>query len=672
MKKLILKIVICIFCMVMTNFIFAQQNDVNNSPIELKLSHFGPTTWGQHAEVLEPWTKKIEKLTNGRVKFTIYPNETLGKANEQYDFAVKGTTDIACSITEYTHDRFPLSSVMTLPFLGVQNAQSASVTVWRLYKKYLKDEEFNDVKVLWMCCHGPGQLHTTEKQIKTVEDLKGLRIRAGNPIIGDALKSLGAVPVVCTVTDGYNLLNEGKIDGICMTWDGAFNFKYLDKCKYHTEINLYTLPFFVVMNKAKYESLPADIKKIIDENSGEEMAALAGRVMDSEDAKAIKATLQKGETIYHLPEAEQERWRKLIMPLGDEWVKKMNAKGLPGQAVLLDTIELYSEAKAIFSNKPQAEPQTEPIELKISHFGPPNYIQQTAVLEPWAKKIEKLTNGRVKFSFYPKEALGKASEQYDLAVNGTADITLGLPDYTPGRFPLISCIKMPFMGEKGERASMVVWALYNKYLQDEFKDVKVLWMFCHGSGQLHTTKKQVKTLEDLKGLRIRMANPFLGQAIERLGAIPVICTTPEVYNLLRDDKIDGTVIPWEGALNFKLLEFCKYHTEINMYTLPFFVVMNKEKYESLPADIKKIIDENSGEEMAILAGRAFDNEDIKGRKIAQERGDFIYPLPSQELERWKQITMPLGDEWIDQMKAKNLPGQEVLAYVVDLFIQIQK
>ena len=332
---------------------------------------------------------------------------------------------------------------------------------------------------------------------------------------------------------------------------------------------------------------------------------------------------------------------------------------------------LFLNVDLFFRNEPRCEEAV--IELKISQFGSPSWPQQTEVLEPWARKIEKLTNGRIKFSLFPNEILGKAVEQYDIALKGIADIVLGLPDYTPGRFPLVSCIKLPFLGvQNAEKASLVLWRLYQKYLKDEFKDVKVLWMFCNGPFQLHTINKKVKTLQDLKGLRIRMSDPTSAKALELLGAVTVSCTVIDGYNLMKEGKLDGIVIPWEGALDFKYLELCKYHTVINIYAMPFYVVMNKERYESLPADIKKTIDDNSGEAMAALAGRVMDNGDIKGERFAQARGDFIYTLPKAERERWKKITMPLGDKWVEEMQAKGLPGQEVLTYVVDLFIQIQE
>ncbi|MBN1456937.1 MAG: TRAP transporter substrate-binding protein [Sedimentisphaerales bacterium] len=665
MKKLF-KIAICIFVFTLTSPLFAQEEALLQEPIELKISHFGSPTWIQQTEVLEVWARKIESLTDGRVKFSFFPQQALGTASEQYDLVVNGTADISLGLTTYTPGRFPLTSCMKLPFMG-QDGEEASIVLWRLYQKHLKNE-FQDTKVLWMFCLGPGHLHNTKKQVKTIEDMKGLKFRVADSFIAKALKLLGANPVVCSVSEGYDLIKEGKIDGTILPWEGALDFGYLDSCKYHTEIGFYTLPLFVVMNKEKYESLPSDIRKIIDENIGEEMSALAGRAMNDEDVRGKKVAEDRGDSIYYLPESELKRWKQMTMPLGDEWIKEMESRGLPGQKVLSHAIELRSEIYAVFQNKESLEP----IELKISHFGTADWPYQKKVLEPWANKIEKLTNGRVKFSFFPNQIMGTAPEQYNLVVNGTADIAVGITNYTPDRFPLTSCMQLPFLGESGETASIVLWHLYQKYLKDEFKETKVLGLWCHGPGHLHTTKKPIKTLEDLKGLRIKVANPTLEKALKLLGAVPVICTINDASKLFNEGGLDGVALPWEGVSTFNLSDLCKYHTETSIYTLSFFAVMNKEKYESLPADIRKIIDENIGESISALAGKTSDEEDVKARNIAKNKGNFIYTLPKHELQRWKKITMPVGDQWVEEMQVKDLPGQEVLSFVVDLFMQLQE
>jgi TRAP-type C4-dicarboxylate transport system substrate-binding protein len=240
-------------------------------PINLKMSHFCPPEWTVHRDILVPWAKTIESRSNGRITFSFFPFNSLGTATQQYDFTVAGTTDIGISITEYTPGRFPLASVMKLPFLA-KDAESASLVLWSLYEKYLH-EEFKDVRMLWMFCHAPGQLHTVNKPVRTLEDLKGLRIRVGDQVLARSLELLGAIPVTCPISEGMVLLKEGKVDGIVIPWEAGYRFGVFDICKNHTEINMYVLPFFVVMNTARYMGLPDELRALIDETSGEQMAA---------------------------------------------------------------------------------------------------------------------------------------------------------------------------------------------------------------------------------------------------------------------------------------------------------------------------------------------------------------------------------------------------------------
>lgn len=340
------------------------------------------------------------------------------------------------------------------------------------------------------------------------------------------------------------------------------------------------------------------------------------------------------------------------------WFSVVGVIGIVLGIVFLFTDQLFAQTSEV-------------IELKVSHFGSPEWLVQKEVLEPWAKKVEELSGGRVKFTFYPSQQLGSAKEQYDLAVKGIADIAASVLGYTPERFPKSSVMDLPFLGESGERASLVFWSVYKKYLEDEFKDVKVLALFCHGPGHLHTVNKQIKTLEDLKGLKIRAGNPTVAKILEKLGAEPVICPVTEAQEKIKKGEIEGVCLPWEGFYAFKFFD-CKYHTEANLYTMGFFIVMNKQKYESLPQDIRKIIDETTGEVMSVTAGRAMDEYDLKGKRYAEENGHIIYTLPKAELERWKKLTLPIGDIWIEEMKVKDIPGEEILRYVTDLFTHLQQ
>ena len=304
----------------------------------------------------------------------------------------------------------------------------------------------------------------------------------------------------------------------------------------------------------------------------------------------------------------------------------------------------------------------ETIELKMSHFMPTKHVQHSKVMEPWAKKIGELTDGRVKVTIFPGGALGKPPQQYDNAVKGITDIAFGLQSYTSGRFPLTSALRLPFMVKSGEQGAKALWRTYEKYLRNEYKDVKVLWLFMHGPGQIYTTKKQVKTIDDLKGMKIRSPGPIMSKVVKQVGAVPVHMPITQVYTALERKTVDGVAAPWEIMRPFRFYEQCKYATVADIYSMTFFVVMNKKKYESLPPDIRKIIDDNSGLQMAITAGRAYDQADTPGKKLFEEKGGKIYQLPEAEKEKWMKSSMIIKTNWLKDMEAKGLPGKAVLDY----------
>ena len=337
-KRLLTSIICCLF--LVPGILWAVKADC--ATVELKMSHFMPTKHTQH-KVMAAWAKKMEQVTNGKLKVTIFPGGALGKPPQQYDNAVKGITDIAFGLHSYTAGRFPLTSVLRLPFF-VKSGEQGSRVLWKLYEKYLKSE-FKDAKILWMFCHGPGQIHTTKKPIKTLEDLKGVKMRTPGAVMSKVLRQLGAVPVTMPITQVYTALERRTVDGVCGPWEVMRPFKFYEKIKYSTVADIYTQTFFVAMNKGKYESLPADIKKAIDANTGEQMSITAGKAYDAADKPAYELCVKKGIKIYELPKQERERWIKAASGVADAWVKDMAAKGLPGREILDYTEKQLGQTK---------------------------------------------------------------------------------------------------------------------------------------------------------------------------------------------------------------------------------------------------------------------------------------------------------------------------------------
>lgn len=306
--------------------------------------------------------------------------------------------------------------------------------------------------------------------------------------------------------------------------------------------------------------------------------------------------------------------------------------------------------------------ESQAVELKMSHFMPTKHTQH-GVMAKWAKTIEEKSNGELKITIFPGGALGKPPDQYDSALKGVTDIAFAIHSYTPGRFPLTSALELPFFVMSGEKSSEVLWNMYQKYLQDEYKDVKVLWTFCHGPGQILTTQKQVKTLEDLKGLKLRTPGSIMSKVLKQLGAVPVPMPITEVYTALERKTIDGICGPWEIMPPFKFYELIKYVTVADIYTLTFFEVMNKDKYNALPDNLKRVIDENSGLKMSIEAGRAYDMADKPAYELSLKKGIEVYTLPPQERSEWIEAAKPVEADWLKDMEAKGLPGKEVLNYI---------
>jgi len=303
------------------------------------------------------------------------------------------------------------------------------------------------------------------------------------------------------------------------------------------------------------------------------------------------------------------------------------------------------------------------IELRFATAFSPKHTMQRMVFEPWAKKINKLTDGRVKVVFFPGGALGKAKDLYSLAEKGIADIVFTIQDYTPGRFPLTNVFELPFMGKSATDFAQAMWKTYEKFpaFQKEYSAVKVLALWCHPPGTFFTTKKPIRKIEDFKGMKFRTSSPFVTKALKEFGAAPVSMPVTEIYTALERGVVGGTVLPYEAIWVFKMADLVKYATEkTDFYSMTMTVVMNKNRWESLPKDIQKIIDENSGMAMSMACGQAFDKAEAFLRKKCLAKGIEAITLPPAELQKLKALSDPLRRGWVKDMAAKGLPGQAVL------------
>jgi len=304
------------------------------------------------------------------------------------------------------------------------------------------------------------------------------------------------------------------------------------------------------------------------------------------------------------------------------------------------------------------------VTLKLHQFLPAQAPVPAGVLVPWMEAIEKQSDGRIKFEHYPAMQLGgKPGELYDQVVDGVADVVWTLPGYTPGRFPRSEVFELPFMMKDAEGASRAYWQLGEKYMFDtDFKDVKVIGLWTHGPGLIHS-KTPITTTADLKGVKLRAPTRVTNMMATSLGATPVGMPVPAVPEALSKGVIDATILPWEVTASIKSSELVKNHTEFPgapLYTATFILAMNKDVYEGLPADLKAVIDANSGVDFSAEAGRVSQAADDGARQLAVNLGNNIIELTPEQIAEWKTAAQPTVDTWVKEMGEKGIDGQALL------------
>ncbi len=299
------------------------------------------------------------------------------------------------------------------------------------------------------------------------------------------------------------------------------------------------------------------------------------------------------------------------------------------------------------------------IRLSYSIFFPPTHVQCIAATN-WASEIQKRTGGRVQITVYPAGSLSKADQCYEGVTKGISDLGMSCFAYTRGRFPLIEGLDLPVGYPDGMTATRIANAMIQKYQPAELADVKTLYVHAHGPGIL-ASKKPVRSLADLKGLKVR-ATGLSAKIVESLGATPIAMSQPETYEALSKGVVDATLCPIETLKGWKQGETIEYVIDATAvgYTTAMFVVMNKDKWAALPADIQQIFLDVSREWIA-KHGEAWDQADQAGREYVTELKRQFIDLPDAEQQAWKTAVKPVLDTFVAQAKTKNLPGEELLA-----------
>lgn len=310
--------------------------------------------------------------------------------------------------------------------------------------------------------------------------------------------------------------------------------------------------------------------------------------------------------------------------------------------------------------------QQAPVTMKFHTFMAPQSNVWRTMHMAWMDKVEREANGRVRFERFPAMQLGGTPPQlYDQARDGVADITWTLPGNSPGRFPRTEVFELPFMMTNAEATSRAMWDYCSNQAREEFREVHPIAFQVHGPGMFHSREKLIRNVGDLRGMKVRGPTRQVTKLLAALGATPVGMPLPQIPDALSKGVIDAAVIPWEVAPSIKVDELCKFHSEfpagVSLYTTTFVMGMNRARYDALPADVKRVIDANSGIETSAFLGRTQQGNDPAGRKAATDRNNTIHTFTQAETAEFRRAADLVDDEWVKEMNGRNMNGTQLLA-----------
>jgi len=315
------------------------------------------------------------------------------------------------------------------------------------------------------------------------------------------------------------------------------------------------------------------------------------------------------------------------------------------------------------------------VELKIHHPLPVSSTVHQEVLLPWCEKLRKESNNRLQCTIFPSMQLGGTVPQLiDQVEDGVVDVIWTLPGYSPGRFPRSEVFELPFMIRDAEAASRALWDYVHHYDMAEFAKMHLLALHVHGGGVFHTVDRPVMRQRDLHGMKMRAPTRQTTRFMAILGATPVGMPVTQVPEALTKGVIDGTLLPYEVMPAFKVDELTRYHSEPGpdqpkIYTSVFVLAMSKARYDSLPVDLRKIIDANSGVELSAHIGRIF----AEAEKINRDQlpRDSIIIISADEIARWQRLDQPIVDGWVRDVTASGADGKSLLRAARDLIAKYQ-
>ncbi|MEJ8859894.1 TRAP transporter substrate-binding protein [Variovorax robiniae] len=315
----------------------------------------------------------------------------------------------------------------------------------------------------------------------------------------------------------------------------------------------------------------------------------------------------------------------------------------------LTTLALGATMAALAVCSFSAQAQDKPVNLKMSSWVPAQHPLNPSLIA-WAEDIKKASGGTITATLFPSEQLGKAFDHYDMARDGIADFAYVNPGYQPGRFPIMAGASLPFLFSNAKGGSAAIDAWYRNYAAKEMKDVKFCFAFVHDPGTFHSRKK-ITLPTDIKGMKIRPATSTIGQMVTSLGGTNVQASAPESRDMLERGVADAITFPWGSISLFGIDKVVNFHMDVPLYVTPFVWAMNKDKYDSMSAAQKKVIDDHCTSEWAEKVASPWADFEFAGRaKIAALPGHEVYKLTPEQLAAWRAAVAPGEAQWAEGVK----------------------
>jgi TRAP-type C4-dicarboxylate transport system substrate-binding protein len=319
-----------------------------------------------------------------------------------------------------------------------------------------------------------------------------------------------------------------------------------------------------------------------------------------------------------------------------------------------------------FCAKPRAK---NAVELKFSISYPAGHPMTTDAFEVWAKRVESATSDKVKITIFPSDTLIAPITAYDAVKKGACDIAMLIQPYEPNRFPLTMIMNQPLDLPNAVVSGQIAWELYQEFpeIQDEYKDVKLLFFYSTSAYEIHSPKKAIRGREDLKGILIRVGGPVDKAIAEALGGTPEFMHMPDTYLALSKGVLDALMSSFGPMKGLRTAEVTRFHIEnANLHTSIFGIIMNLDKWKKLPVETRQAIESVSGLEATELFGRVFDRTDAETIQFMKDKGDTFIRLSEEEKLEWRKSLDMIVADWVKEQEDRGLPGQQILETVLRL------